>query len=361
MTTDTTAALPSGAILIVDDSRTAQAVMEKAIRLFSTIEVITADTGTAGLEMLADKSISLILLDHHLPDMTGLDFMASFIRVPDYRDIPVLVVTAQEHDDSLVSAYLNAGAADFMPKRYRPPIFRARITGLLAQNANMRQRRAVEETLCAEHEKQRTLLRNTLPEKVVDEFMANGTFRPSVIDHAGVLFADVCGFTNFTRNNTPTKVVVNLNRLIRRFEAISETFGLEKIKTIGDAYMAACGVLEKVPNVEDRLIAAALEMIRQTRELEIGWEVRIGVAFGPTVAGIIGGKRMQFDVWGDTVNTAARLCSSAQPSGLCLPAKALAHLGDRFGSAEIRRLPLKGLGEYEVAFLSGLTVPSLTA
>jgi class 3 adenylate cyclase len=102
-------------------------------------------------------------------------------------------------------------------------------------------------------------------------------------------------------------------------------------------------------------------MIRQTHELEIGWEVRIGVAFGPTVAGIIGGKRMQFDVWGDTVNTAARLCSSAQPSGLCLPAKALAHLDDRFGSAEIRRVHLKGLGEYEVAFLSGLTAPALTA
>lgn len=78
-----------------------------------------------------------------------------------------------------------------------------------------------------------------------------------------------------------------------------------------------------------------------------------GIAFGPTVAGIIGGKRMQFDIWGDTVNTAARLCSCAQPSGLCLPASALPRLGGDFGLAEIRSVPLKGLGEYQTAFLNG--------
>ena len=203
-----------------------------------------------------------------------------------------------------------------------------------------------------EHEKQQQLLRNTLPEKVVRDMMNTGTFRPSVVEHAGILFADVCGFTQYTRNNTPTKMVVTLNRLIRRFEAISDAGGLEKIKTIGDAYMAAIGVLDPVGNVEERLVKAAVEMIRQTRELGVGWEIKVGVAFGPTVAGIIGNTRMQFDVWGDTVNMAARLCSSATPSGLCLPAAAWTALQEQYPGATLRTIPLKGLGDCEVASLN---------
>lgn len=342
-----------GAILIVDDSATARAVMEKAIQLFSTKDVIKAATAEDGLAALRQRDdIHLVMLDHHLGDTTGLDFLAHMKAIDHYVDIPVLVVTAQEHDDSLVSAYLDAGAADFMPKRYRPPIFRARVGALLRQNVTLRQRRSVEENLSRQHDRQLQLLRNTLPEKVVSEVMSTGTFRPSVVDHAGILFADVCGFTRFTRENTPAKVVVSLNRLIRRFENISDSLGLEKIKTIGDAYMAAIGVLEPVARVEERLVEAALEMIRQTRELDIGWEIKVGLAVGPTVAGIIGSKRMQLDVWGGTVNLAARLCSTAQPSGLCLPAAMWEGLKPHHPDGVVRRLALKGVGDCDVAFIS---------
>lgn len=345
-----------GAILIVDDSMTARSLIERAIQQFFTHDVIKAASAEAGLAVLCDRTdVHLLMLDHHLGDVTGLDFIARMRAIPHCADIPVLVVTAQEHDDTLVSAYLDAGAADFMPKRYRPPIFRARVSALLRQHANLRQRRAAEEDLGRQHERQLQLLRNTLPEKVVHEVMSNGTFRPSVVDHAGILFADVCGFTHFTRENTPARVVVSLNRLIRRFEAISDALGLEKIKTIGDAYMAAIGVLEPVEQIEERLIEAALEMIRQTRELDIGWEIKAGIAVGPTVTGIIGVKRMQLDVWGGTVNLAARLCSSAMPSGLCLPAETWEPLKPRYPDAIVRRLVLKGVGECNVAFLNGVS------
>lgn len=344
-----------GAILIVDDSATARSVMEKAIQLFSTAEVVKAATAEAGLAVLRERSdVSLLMLDHHLGHTTGLDFLAEMKAMPQCADIPVLVVTSLEHDDTLVSAYLDAGAADFMPKRYRPPIFRARIGALLRQHAELRQRRAAEERLSREHERQQQLLRNTLPERVVREVMASGSFRPSVVDNAGIMFADLCSFTRYTRDHSPGKVVVNLNRMIRRFETISDAMGLEKIKTIGDAYMAAIGVLEPVERMEERLLAAAVEMIRQTRELDIGWEIKVGMAFGPTVAGIVGGKRMQFDVWGGTVNLAARLCASAMPSQLCLPAEAWQGLSACGYAGKVRKVVLKGVGECEVAFVDAM-------
>lgn len=361
MTAEPDTSREAGAILIVDDSSTARSVMEKAIRLFRAEDVIKAASLDAGLAVLRDHSdIHLILLDHHLGDRTGLDFLASMKAMPHCVDIPVLVVTSLEHDDDLVSAYLDAGAADFMPKRYRPPIFRARIGALLRQHAELRQRRAAEERLGREYERQHQLLRNTLPERVVREVMATGTFRPTVVEHAGILFADLCSFTRYTRDHSPGKVVVNLNRMIRRFETISDLLGLEKIKTIGDAYMAAIGVLEPAERLEERLVEAALEMIRQTRELDIGWEIKVGIAFGPTVAGIVGGKRMQFDVWGGTVNLAARLCASAGPSQLCLPAEDWRRLSRCGSRGEARRVDLKGVGECEVAFVDGL-VPACVA
>ena len=353
VTGEVDADVDSGVILIVDDSSTARSLMEKAVRQFFDHHIIMTDSATSGLEVLRGRTdIHLILLDHYLGDMTGLEFLGIMAGMPHCVDIPVLVVTAMEHDDKMVSTYLDAGASDFMPKRYRPPIFRARVSALLRQHLNLRERRVAEEILRVEHEKQQQLLRNTLPEKVVRDMMNTGTFRPSVVEHAGILFADVCGFTQYTRNNTPTKMVVTLNRLIRRFEAISDAGGLEKIKTIGDAYMAAIGVLDPVGNVEERLVKAAVEMIRQTRELGVGWEIKVGVAFGPTVAGIIGNTRMQFDVWGDTVNMAARLCSSATPSGLCLPAAAWTALQEQYPGATLRTIPLKGLGDCEVASLN---------
>lgn len=341
---------PPGAILIVDDSATARSLMEKAVQVFSTIEVVKAATAEEGLAVLRGRDdIHLLMLDHQLDSMTGLDFLVRMAELPHCRDIPVLVVTALEHDDTLVSAYLDAGAAEFMPKRYRPPIFRARVSALLRQHADLRRRRAAEKSLAVEHRRQQDLLRNTLPERVVREVMATGSFRPSVVSHAGILFADVCGFTRYTREHTPAKVVVGLNRLVRRFEGISDAMGLEKIKTIGDAYMAAIGVLEPMDGIEERMLDAALEMIRQTAELDIGWEIKVGLAFGPTVAGIIGTRRMQFDVWGGTVNLAARMCASAQPSQICLPAESWRALG-RSG-ATLRKVVLKGVGECEVAFL----------
>lgn len=344
-----------GAVLIVDDSATARALIERALRVFMDVEVVKVAEAEVGLEVLRRRDdIHLVMLDHQLDTMTGLDFLAHMAEISRCGDIPVLVVTALEHDDDLISAYLDAGAAEFMPKRYRPPLFRARVTSLLRQHADLRRRRVAESKLAREHERQQQLLCNTLPPRVAREVLETGTFRPSVIDHAGILFADVCGFTRYTRENSPAKVVVGLNRLVRRFEAISESMGLEKIKTIGDAYMAAIGVLEPADRIEERMVAAAQEMIRQARDLGIGWEVRVGLAFGPAVGGIIGGRRMQFDVWGETVNLAARLCASAEPSQICLTGACCCALGGDYARVPMRKVVLKGVGECEVAFMDGL-------
>jgi class 3 adenylate cyclase len=169
-------------------------------------------------------------------------------------------------------------------------------------------------------EKQRSeeLLLNILPEEVAEELKAKGSAEAVHIDQVTVLFTDFKGFTALSEVVTPAELVRDLNECFSAFDRITEKYGIEKIKTIGDAYMAAGGL--PTPNTTHALdvLNAALEMRDfiaegKARKVAAGlpyFEIRIGIHTGPVVAGIVGVKKFQYDIWGDTVNTASRMESS---------------------------------------------------
>ena len=164
------------------------------------------------------------------------------------------------------------------------------------------------------------LLLNILPEEVADELKEKGEAQAIQLDHVTVLFTDFKGFTSLSENLTPRELVRDLNECFSAFDRITEKYGIEKIKTIGDAYMAAGGL--PVANATHAVdtIKAALEMrdfIEEGKQRKIAagkpyFEIRIGVHTGPVVAGIVGVKKFQYDIWGDTVNTASRMESSGE-------------------------------------------------
>ncbi len=162
------------------------------------------------------------------------------------------------------------------------------------------------------------LLLNILPEEVAEELKEKGEAQAVQLDQVTVLFTDFKGFTSLSENLTPRELVRDLNECFSAFDKITEKYGIEKIKTIGDAYMAAGGL--PVANATHAVdtINAALEMrdfIEEGKQRKIAagkpyFEIRIGVHTGPVVAGIVGVKKFQYDIWGDTVNTASRMESS---------------------------------------------------
>ena len=162
------------------------------------------------------------------------------------------------------------------------------------------------------------LLLNILPEEVAEELKEKGESQAVQLDQVTVLFTDFKGFTSLSENLTPRELVRDLNECFSAFDKITEKYGIEKIKTIGDAYMAAGGL--PVANATHAVdtINAALEMrdfIEEGKQRKIAagkpyFEIRIGVHSGPVVAGIVGVKKFQYDIWGDTVNTASRMESS---------------------------------------------------
>jgi adenylate cyclase len=226
---------------------------------------------------------------------------------------------------------------------------------LLAVFAN--QRREALAALRQEQAKSEGLLLNILPRSIADKLKAQT--RP-IADHFGsasILFADVVDFTPWSERLPPAEVVGYLDRLFSRFDELAERHELEKIKTIGDAYMVAAGVPTPRPDHAHAVALMALDMqetMRSDDEMgHLGLELRVGINSGPVVAGVIGRKRLLYDLWGDAVNTASRMESHGTPGRIQVTRATKELLADEFECEPRGTIAVKGKGEVEAWYLIG--------
>ena len=178
-------------------------------------------------------------------------------------------------------------------------------------------------------------------------------------DNAGILFTDISGFVALARQLGPARTVTLLNEIVTEFDKLAEAHGVEKIKTIGDAYMAAAGIPDPVPNPTARLARLAIDMqkvitrIRDSSEVDIS--MRVGLASGPVMAGVIGKRKFTYDVWGDTVNLAARLENKSTPGRILVCPACRDQLEPDFRLESHGVIDIKGVGAQETWFLLGET------
>jgi len=204
------------------------------------------------------------------------------------------------------------------------------------------------------------LLHNILPASIVDRLKsAPGAIVADELADASVLFADLKGFVALAKRLGPARTVELLNIVVSAFDALAERWGVEKIKTIGDAYMAAAGVPEPAADHAKRMAGMALAMLaeleRVSCEQKVALNLRIGIASGPVLAGVIGAKRLTYDVWGDTVNLASRLEGQSQPNRVLVSRATKAALGDWFVLEPRGPLEIKGYGLEEAWYLVAKT------
>ena len=235
---------------------------------------------------------------------------------------------------------------------------------LLEQTVAERTEEVVKEKKQVEklYNRSEELLLNILPVETAEELKAKGHVEAELIDQVTVLFTDFKGFTALSEQLTPKELVRDIHECFSEFDRIMHKHGVEKIKTIGDAYMAAGGLPQPNSTHAEDVVNAALEMVefvehgKVTKKLKglPFFEVRVGVHTGPVVAGIVGIKKFQYDIWGDTVNTASRMESSGEPGKVNISESTYQLVKDKFNCTYRGKVAAKGKGELEMYFVESV-------
>jgi adenylate cyclase len=295
--------------------------------------IASASSGTEAIALIEKQSFNLVLLDLMMPDLNGDEVLKLIKSDPDKRDIPVVMISA-DTDAQKVSQCIELGAEDYLSKPFNPTILRARIGAALRRHSL----RTLENEYLAKIETEKrhseNLLRNILPTEIVTR-LRNG--ESNIADHfedASVIFADVVGFGKITARMKAFEIVACLNQLFSEFDKLAEDAGIEKIKTIGDNYMAVCGVPTPRPNHARLAAKFALDVVAATARLRsrlpVPFMIRVGLHSGSVMAGVIGTRKFAYDVWGDTVNIAARMEAASQPNRVLASAVTAKALGSEY-------------------------------
>lgn len=326
-------------ILIVDDTPTNIGIISSVLKDSFRTKVATNGEKALVLASAGDRP-DLILLDITMPGMDGYEVCRRLKANPATSNIPVIFLTAKTEDEDERQGF-DVGAVDYVHKPFSAPIMLARVKTHLALQAALQQAR--------ESQKQADeLLYCLLPEAAAEEIRNIGTVIPRRYNDVAVLFCDVVNFTSYCDKHEPEEVVSRLDALFVAFERVAAAHGLEKIKTIGDAFMAAAGLLKPANDPLESAILCGLQMAATSIDAQLGWAVRVGIHIGPVVAGIVGQERYQFDIWGDTVNVAARMAGKAMPGGVAVTDETWRQIKDRFEGESLGDLEVKGKGTIRI-------------
>ena len=212
--------------------------------------------------------------------------------------------------------------------------------------------------LIIENEKLKVLITNVFPKSIAIELITQGKVTRVKYDFVTVMFADIQGFTKIAEKMDTEALIDELDKLFSTFDLIIEKYGIEKIKTIGDAYMCAGGIPEKDEANPVLTVLAGLDIMTYMRKFkEQGmkfWDIKIGIHTGSVVAGIVGQKKLSYDIWGDTVNTANHIESAGEAGKINISATTYEFVKDFFECSYRGKIAIKYKGELDIYFVDGI-------
>ena len=343
----------SPAILLVDDDENNRYTLSRRLQRENFTNITEAVNGKIALDLMREKPFDLVLLDIMMPEMDGYEVLTRLKSDMALRDIPVIMISALDAIESVVRC-IELGAEDYLPKPFNPVLLRARIGASLEKRKLRAQEEAYTKQIENEQRRSDQLLHAVLPPGAIRELKATNVVLPRRYEGVAVLFCDIVEFTSYCDKNPPEQVVAELQLLIEEFEKVTARHGMEKIKTIGDALLATAGLLQPV---DEPLLAATrcgLELIQATRRVHAHWGVRVGIHHGPVVAGIVGRKQFLFDLWGDTVNMAARVAASANVDSLFMTSLVWMRIRGQCQAQSRGSFELKGKGSMELVECIGV-------
>jgi len=342
----------AGRILVIDDIEANRELMRRNLTNRGHIAT-TAASAREAFDLLETNDFEVALVDILMPDMNGIDLLGRLKEDPRWRKMAVVMVTGLNDIQAVVKC-ISAGAEDYLQKPVDPVLLFARVESCLEQvRWNDRERQFLAQI---ESEKSRAdnLLLSMLPEMIIKRLAAGEKVIADRFDNTTIIFADIVDFTPMVARTDPVELVSLLHDLFSAFDTLADQFGIEKIKTLGDAYMAVAGVPEPQYDHADRALEFARGLIKvMSKDFGSGTplEIRVGLNSGPVIGGLIGQKRFVYDVWGETVNLASRLESSGDTGRIQISHSTLSALSYKPADATARTTIIKGVGDIETFLL----------
>jgi adenylate cyclase len=342
-------------ILIVDDMPVIIELISSFLqKIDQNFTLFSASNGRNACKLAVAQQPDLIIMDWEMPEMSGFEALSKLKKNESTKDIPVIISSGFTQAENVQKA-LDAGAIDYIRKPIEGVELIARVLSVLALTDAFNKLK--EKTFLLNQERMRTesLLRGYLPDQLAEEILNHGFSKPKRYKNVSVLFADLVNFTIKTNSMSPKRMFDELNEIFPEFNTIIKKYDCTKIKTIGDAYMASCGMPDADPEHAMKIVDAAIELRNFLKERNkhhhTQWEIRIGIHSGDVYGGLIGKDYYQFDVFGDTINTSARMQQNCEPMQINISAETKELLAKSYKIKEREPISVKGKGMQKMFFV----------
>jgi adenylate cyclase len=342
-----------GHILIVDDESDNREVLEQELELLGCSTAAAAD-GHSALQLLEIETVDLILLDVMMPRLDGFEVLRRIKNQTKLRHLPVIMISALADIESVVRC-IELGAEDYLPKPFDPVLLKARISACLEKKRwHDREVGYLDQIenqlgeLRRERKHTERLLHAILPAPAVIELKATNHVIPKRYENVAVLCADIADFTPYCEKHPAEEVISNLDHLFRHWEGVVVECGLDQIKSIGDGVLAAANLFQPTNDPVMACLCCTLGLARAAKLNPARWQIRVGIHIGSVVAGVVGRTKLSFDLWGDTVNIAARLSGLGVAGSVHLSGDAWTRISGRCRGEALGLIPLKGRSDIEV-------------
>ncbi len=354
-------------LVIDDDDFTSMQIKLTLESDDSNYQVLLTKDGKQGIQVALSQLPNIILLDIHMPVIDGLECLKMLKGNSVTADIPVIMITSSENIEKAITQ----GAIDFIRKPVEKLELLVRVRTTLNMHSLLYNLRKQSEELeiqknILEIEKKKSddLLLNILPYEIAEQLKNKGYVDAKQYRRVSVMFADFVSFTKIARTLKGDEIVQDLGLYFNKFDEIIEGHFIEKIKTIGDAYMCAGGLPIRNRSNPIDITLASLKIqkyiidnnTQKTLDGKSPWELRIGIHTGEVIAGVIGRKKFAYDIWGDTVNKAQRLETAGVSGKVNISGDTYQQIKDYFDCTYRGKIEAKNTGFIDMYFVNRLKV-----
>jgi CheY-like chemotaxis protein/class 3 adenylate cyclase len=334
-------------ILIVDDKYAIVEYIKDVLnKVDSFFKFITADNGYQAYKTAITEKPDVIIMDYDMPVMNGLEALIRLKRNTKTKNIPVIILTGNT-DRNKLKSLTDHKAFNYIKKPINDHDLITKFNNALILSNALKQIKAEKQKLLIEKQKTDSILKAILPAKIIHDIKKTGYSTPQKYKNVVVTFFDLVDFTKKTRTMSPRRLIKELNEIYSAYDEIISRYNCTRIKTVGDAYITTCGLPHPNENAIFDSIEIALEirnfLINRNLSNPVKWEVKTGMYFGDVIGSLVSMTNSAFDIFGHTVNMAARFQAACDPMQINIPKNMKEVIEHKYRLIE--RLPHKVKGQ----------------